>query len=660
VLGNQETTLLSEQLRDLRRASNKTGDKKTGPSDTMMMDTMMMSGATSGKVADVQGQGDPTQKLIARLDKRISETVNRPASAALASIVIVEVTMAADALPGERELRLGTPRGVSNPLVFCVGQLPEFSRKPMITSQLQVLGKESQALRKRPDNEIEEQVTIPCTLNGQVASGELNRYRFAARQGQNLVITTLARQLIPFIADAVPGWFQPVLTLYDTNGKEVAYEDDYRFKPDPTLLYKVPKDGEYTLVIYDAIYRGREDFVYRITIGEMPFITSLFPLGTRVGAPVKVTAKGWNLDKTALTPPDASADAGIYKLTTTKDALVSNPLPFALDTLPELMEKEPNDILKRAQPVTLPVIINGRVESRGNWDVFRFTGKSNDTIVAEVSARRLESPLDSVVRLTDSTGKVLAFNDDQEDPVAGANTHHADSYLSFRLPADGVYYLHLGDSANNGGEEYGYRLRLSAPIPDFALRIVPSSVGLRGKSTATIPVQLVRKDGFAGPIKLSLLNPPEGFSATAVSLTGTQTVARLTLKTTLATADAPVALRIVGTATVDGQDIVREAVPAEDRMQAFLWRHLVPAEDFLVRVADATERPARPSRVRTTPPRATNSVVLASSTTTNVAAPKFTKQQVAGRLRTLKLLYDEGLLTDTFYDEKVAECEAVQ
>jgi len=38
--------------------------------------------------------------------------------------------------------------------------------------------------------------------------------------------------------------------------------------------------------------------------------------------------------------------------------------------------------------------------------------------------------------------------------------------------------------------------------------------------------------------------------------------------------------------------------------------------------------------------------------------PKFTKQQVAGRLQQLKLLHLEGLLTDKFYDERVAECEA--
>src|SRR2546423_14548759 len=48
------------------------------------------------------------------------------------------------------------------------------------------------------------------------------------------------------------GWFQPVLVVSDANGKEVAYNDDYRFKPDPTIFYEVPKDGEYVLAIYDS------------------------------------------------------------------------------------------------------------------------------------------------------------------------------------------------------------------------------------------------------------------------------------------------------------------------------------------------------------------------------------------------------------------------
>ena len=100
-----------------------------------------------------------------------------------------------------------------------------------------------------------------------------------------------------------------------------------------------------------------------------------------------------------------------------------------------------------------------------------------------------------------------------------------------KLPADGTYYVHLGDTARNGGEEYAYRLRISAPQPDFALRVVPSSVSLRSKSTAQVSVYAIRKDGFTGPIKLSLKDPPPGFSAAPVSLTGTQAVARLTMKT---------------------------------------------------------------------------------------------------------------------------------
>ncbi|MHC4731880.1 MAG: hypothetical protein ACYS6Z_15005, partial [Planctomycetota bacterium] len=47
-------------------------------------------------------------------------------SAQIAEAVEIEVRIAADALPGERELRIGTPRGLTNPVPFHVGLLPEF------------------------------------------------------------------------------------------------------------------------------------------------------------------------------------------------------------------------------------------------------------------------------------------------------------------------------------------------------------------------------------------------------------------------------------------------------------------------------------------------------------------------------------------------------
>ena len=329
------------------------------------------------------------------------------------------------------------------------------------------------------------------------------------------MITTLGRQLVPFIADAVPGWFQPVLALYDADGKEVAYDDDYRFKPDPTIFYEVPQDGEYVFAIRDSLYRGREDFVYRITIGELPFITSIFPLGGRVGAAGEAgDRRAGILQGRRADPARRRRRAGSRIVSPpSRKGFVSNRVPFALDTLPEALEREPNNIPGHAQKVTLPVIINGRINQPDDWDVFQFAGKSNDTVVAEVQARRLDSPLDSVIKLTDAAGKLLAFNDDHEDLGAGINTHHADSYFMARLPADGTYYVHIGDTARQGGEEYGYRLRLSAPQPDFELRVVPSSLSLRSKSSGTLTVYAQRKDGFTGPIKLSLKDPPAGFSA---------------------------------------------------------------------------------------------------------------------------------------------------
>lgn len=666
-LNPQELQLLNEQTRALRAESlsDRAKAQMMEPSATMMMS----EAATNSHSGGAETLHEEARRLIEKIEKRTREHVPNPASAAIASLVLVEISVAADAEPGEREIRLVTLRGVSNPLPFHVGQLPEFSRPPMTTAMQQVLGKESQALRKQIPGAEENRVTVPGTINGQIGSGEVHRYHFRARQGQRLVISTLGRQLVPFIADAVPGWFQPVLALYDAAGKEIAYADDFQFKPDPTIYYQVPASGEYTFTIRDSIYRGREDFVYRITLGELPFITSVFPLGGRSESFAKPAVTGWNLEGAELLAPSTNLASRTRSLAVKKGALISNHVPFHLSSLPEILENEPNNLVAQAQKITLPTIIDGRIDVPDDWDVYRFEGKSNDLVVAEVLARRLDSPLDSILKLTVLNGHVLAFNDDHEDLGVGINTHAADSYLKVRLPADGGYCIHIGDTARQGGPEFGYRLRVSQPIPDFDLRVTPSSLSLRSNSSGALTIYAQRRDGYDGPIKVRLKDPPAGFTATPVTLAGTQTVARLTIKTSLLRTPEPAILSVVGTAKIGGEEVVRPAVPTEDRMQAFLWRQLVPAGELLALVFDPAYQPPLP---RELPPRpaivpATNPpVVLAALSATNgapstnnaAARPKFSKQQVAGRLKQLKLLFEEGMLTDAFYNEKVTECEA--
>jgi hypothetical protein len=665
-LNFQEMRLLNEQLRALREQTV-TGAAMAGllPEDSTNApsQTSTNTAALEEQRADAEAKRRAARKLIDKIESRTFEFEPNPASASLASIVLLEIKIAAHAEPGERELRLVTSRGVSNPLVFYVGQVPEFSREPLPITPKQVLGKEADALRNLPPAP-EMRISLPCTVNGQIASGQVNRYRFEARRGQKLVMTTLGRQLVPFIADAVPGWFQPVLALYDGNGKELAYQGDYEFKPDPTLFFEVPADGDYVLEIHDSLYRGREDFVYRITVGELPFVTSIFPLGGRLGGAVKPELKGWNLDGGALTAIADAVGPGIQTVRTKRDGLVSNPIPFARDNLPEALEHEPNNTSATAQKVTLPVIINGRIDPPDDRDVFTFAGKSNQVIVAEVSARRLDSPLDSVLKLTDANGRLLAFNDDHENLTAGLKTHQADSYLMARLPADGPYYIQIADAAQHGGAEYGYRLRVSEPQPDFDLRVVPSSLSLRSRSSGLLTVYTQRRDGFAGPITLKLLNPPEGFSAAPVTLWPTQNMAQVTVRTRLLSTPEPVTLSIAGTAQIAARELTHIAVPAEDRMQAFLWRQLVPAKELCVLVFDPSYVPParRLARARATSLTATNLTVVTNSPVgTNALAaakPKFTQQQVQMRLRELRVLFEEGLFTDEFYQEKVAECQA--
>jgi hypothetical protein len=486
----------------------------------------------------------------------------------IAETAVCEVTIDATATPGGRELRVVTRAGLTNPLPFEVGQWPEAS--------------------EREPNDRDTSTTVlmtpPAVLNGQIMPGDVDRFRLQLKEGQGLVVRVQARSLVPYLADAVPGWFQPTVALKDALGTELAYADDYRFDPDPVLYFKVPRTAEYLLEIKDAIYRGRDDFVYRITVGEQPFVTSIFPLGGHEGVSTLAAVAGWNLPWQQVvldtTPGSEAIRQSNWRY---KDGL-SNTLSYVVDRLPETTETEPNDSTDTAQRVTVPQIINGRIGRPGDVDVYRIEGKAGDELVAEVMAHRLGAPLDSLLRLLDAAGNVVVWNDDFDDKCAGLETHHADSYLHVKLPQDGPYWVRISDTQGHGGEEWGYRLRLSAPQPDFALRIVPASLNLLSGRTVPVSVTALRKDGFAGDIMVSLKNAPPGFVLAGGRIPSGREKVRMTLTAPQQQPDEPLALELEGTAQVGGKTVMRRVVPAEEMMQAFAYWHLVPARQLMALV----------------------------------------------------------------------------
>ena len=528
---------------------------------------------------------------IANARAMLNTRPGRLANPAISENVTLEITVAADAPPGERELRLRTSGGLSNPLVFVVGQLPEYCDPVIVSSNPAADGAGRPTFGPRPATarKTDPVVTLPTVVNGQILPGEVDRYRFAAKRGQRLTLAASARALIPYLADAVPGWFQATLTLYDATGHEVAYDDDFRFNPDPVLFYTIPADGDYTVEIKDSLYRGREDFVYRIALGELPFVTGIFPLGCAPAAQSTFTLTGWNLPTDHVVMSTQDRRPGTYLLSVRKDVQLSNSVRFAVGASPETTDTEPNNQPTEAQRLTLPTVINGRIDRPNDEDVYFIAGRAGQELVAEVTARRLNSPLDSVLRLTDSVGKVLAANDDFEDKGAGLLAHQADSRLTVKLPADGTYFLRLADAQHQGGPDYTYRLRVSAPRPDFELRVVPSTLNLRAGSSTPVTVYALRHDGFAGEITLGLHNAPGGYRLSGTTIPGDQEKISLTLTAPTTPRDEPDELSLAGIATIAGQSIAHIAVPADDQMQAFLYRHLVPAKLFLADVSGRSQ-----------------------------------------------------------------------
>ncbi|MBM4153923.1 MAG: hypothetical protein FJ221_02695 [Lentisphaerae bacterium] len=500
---------------------------------------------------------------------------------AISETVALTVTVAPGAPLGDREIRLRTSLGLTNPLKFQVGRVAEVSEK--------------EPNDRAPEKAIE--VAHPFVLNGQVTPGDLDKFRFRAKKGERLVVAAAARSLVPYLADAVPGWFQATLSLRNAKGDEVAYADDNRFDPDPVIACTIPEDGDYVIEIKDSIFRGREDFVYRVTVGEVPYLSGVFPLGGRAGVQTTIDVMGWNLPKKNLTLTPDGPTPGALPIAVDKGDRISNFVPFAIDTLPECLETESNDDLRTAQKVEFPMVINGRIGRAGDRDLFRFEGRGGETMVVEVTARRLHSPLDSIVRVFDATGKQLAFNDDFDDKGAGLITHQADSRVECVLPASGAYIVSVSDTQGKGDETYAYRCRISPRRPSFDLRVVPSSINLRAGAAAPLTVFAFRRDGFDGEIAVELQDAPKGFVLAGGRIPKGEDKVRLTLLPPPEGTNHAVRLKMQGVATILGREVRRPAVPSDDMMQAFFYRHLVPAETLLANVVSRGFRPPPPPRI---------------------------------------------------------------
>src|SRR5262245_2251208 len=291
---------------------------------------------------------------------------------------------------GRYNFRIKTPLGSTNTGSFYVGSLIEIPEA-------------------EPNNTPAEahKIFYPSTVVGTIArSGDDDVFEFDVEAGKTLVFEVQAA--------VIGSTLDSELTLFDSQGTVLARNKDFSGRPDSFLPYTFASAGTFRIRIADAIGGGSARHNYRLNIGELPYLSKVFPLGLRQASSAELELEGVNLDGLAKLKVDAPA-ASEYGQTLTVQPKVRgreslNSMRVAIGEQPEISEREDNNTPATAQPVTLPVCINGRIDGgqgSGDKDVFRFTAKKGERVSMTVLAQRLGSPLDSVLEVVDSAGNAV-------------------------------------------------------------------------------------------------------------------------------------------------------------------------------------------------------------------------------------------------------------
>lgn len=120
-----------------------------------------------------------------------------------------------------------------------------------------------------------------------------------------------------------------------------------------------------------------------------------------------------------------------------------------------------NDSCSSATPISSGMLL-GSLSPHGDIDVYSFTGTQGATITIDTLGQQdpfgplfgLNSEIDTVVELLDSSCNQIALNDD-------ANIFTLGSQLTFTVPATGTYFIRVSDARGDGRPDFFYDLQLT-------------------------------------------------------------------------------------------------------------------------------------------------------------------------------------------------------
>lgn len=485
--------------------------------------TMMPMGGRAGTTFDVAITGEHIDAATAlRFSEPGISAVPKNREDGSREPNVFVVTVATDVLPGVYEAAVVAPTGLSATRVFCVSDLPEVGENPQTDAA---------------------EMTPGMIANGVVSPQEIDRYQLKLQDGQ--------RVFIECAAAGIDSRMQPVVAVADAAGRDLAID-----RRGGVLDFSPPAAGTYSLRVHDLGYRGGPAFFYRLVVrdaagGQEP---------TRHPVASGVSAFSWP--------------------------------PFGLSQMAAQTEQEAAaDAVER---ITLPCDIGGRFYPAGDVDCFEFKATAGDTWWIEVASERLGAPTKpaaAVIRLLgdqEAAGakQVVDVMQLEEIPAPIKPSSNAYSYDGppcnagsrdllgkFVVEETGTYRISLRDRFGGTRDEprSDWRLVIRQAAPDFAIvgwalhmelrngdrNDLSKPFALRRGATVAIEVAAVRRDGFDGPIDLTVDGLPSGVHGRGIQIPAGQSRGLVFLTAESSALVPPTSLAIVGTADIGGKDVHR-------------------------------------------------------------------------------------------------------
>jgi WD40 repeat protein len=304
------------------------------------------------------------------------------AAMSTATEIWLKIKAAADLPRGAYDISLANEKGESSPVKLYVGHLPHVF--------------ESETNKPGTARFVSWPLSYWGTLN---PGGDIDELEFRAQSGQTLVFD-LAGKSIGSKAEAN-------LDLLDPNGHILASQGEFE-GGDPLLAHTFASNGTYRIRITEVTDEGSPDFYYRLTMGELPEVVSVFPPSLQTNSTAEVQLVGFNLagkDKVWIKPTkagelDVRLDSDKYR--------TRHPFKVLVTDDPVIVETEPNDTPAQANPIPVPCTVCGRIfptaTADTDADLYRFEAKAGQKLILETDAARLGSPIDTKIEVLYATG----------------------------------------------------------------------------------------------------------------------------------------------------------------------------------------------------------------------------------------------------------------